>query len=230
MPDVGVVCGLRSEADALGPVAQAHGVFVEVSGARPDKAETHARALVDGGAKILVSWGIAGGLCPGLAPGTLLLPDTVVTLDGHRGALSVGLMTEMLKDARRGVALAGSDTLVADSAAKRALFEATGAIAVDMESHRVSRVAIDAGIPCLVLRAICDPAERTLPHLATTAVDEEGRPRIGSVLRGLLAKPHELPALLKLRRDNAAAHAALARAAPILLDWINSRLHPERDP
>lgn len=60
---------------------------------------------------------------------------------------------------------------------------------------------------------MADPAERALPPLALDAVDENGAPRIGRVLRGLAARPGDLRALLALKRDSDAAHATLRRLA-----------------
>ncbi|MFN7174685.1 MAG: hypothetical protein ACK4MT_08280, partial [Thermaurantiacus tibetensis] len=74
---VGIVCGLASEAAALGLPG------VAVSGARPEMAEAHARRLAAEGAEALLSVGLAGALAPGLAPGDLLVPARVVTAEGR---------------------------------------------------------------------------------------------------------------------------------------------------
>ena len=103
--------------------------------------------------------------------------------------------------------------MVATTAEKAALFQRTSAVAVDMESHRVARVAAEAGLPALAIRAIGDPAGRALPELAVRALGEDGRPRIGPVVAGLLRKPGDLAALLRVKRDTDAALATLANVA-----------------
>ncbi|HET9835861.1 MAG TPA: hypothetical protein VFP88_05925, partial [Rhodanobacteraceae bacterium] len=42
-----------------------------------------ARKLIEHGARALLSWGVAGGLSTGLAPGDLLLPERVVSDEGE---------------------------------------------------------------------------------------------------------------------------------------------------
>jgi hypothetical protein len=92
--------------------------------------------------------------------------------------------------------------MAATTAEKATLFQRTGAVAVDMESHRIARVAAEsgAGLPALAIRAIGDPAGRALPALAATALGEDGRPRVGPVAAGLMRRPGDLAALLRWRR------------------------------
>lgn len=127
--------------------------------------------------------------------------------------------------------LAGSEIVVCRSAAKKALHHRTGAVAVDMETHRIAAIAREAGLPCLAIRAISDPASRNLPALVAHALDEEGRPRIGAVLRGLVFRPFDLPALIRAGRDSRKAFGALSSAAgyvvPALLAELDGR-HPAR--
>ena len=95
------------------------------------------------------------------------------------------------------------------SAAKQALFAATGAAGVDLESAAVARVAARHRLPFAVLRAVCDPAQLSLPPLALVALDGEGRIGAARVLASLAARPWQIVALLRLARAAAAARAAL---------------------
>jgi hypothetical protein len=91
------------------------------------------------------------------------------------------------------------------------LHEATHALAVDMESGAVARAAARYALPFAVLRAVADVASEAIPRAA--AITPSGEPDIPRVLRGLLRRPWELPALIRLGRASAAAHAALRQAA-----------------
>ena len=201
---LGIICGMASEKRALGRWAEDERVAVAISGARPDRAEAEARRLISEGAVALLSWGIAGGLVPSLATGDIIRPGIVTGPDGQRRPVTLC--------SGHGV-IAGYDKLVRHPAAKAGLRAATGAVAVDMESHRVALVATEAGRPFAVVRAISDTAETELPALVETALGEDGRPRIGKVFLGLARRPLDLPNLLKAGQESAAALAGIASIA-----------------
>ena len=71
----------------------------------------------------------------------------------------------------------GVDQLVASAEAKAALQAATGAIAIDMESHIAARVAARHGLPLAVLRVVSDTAADTLPPAFAVAMRRGGAAR-----------------------------------------------------
>lgn len=196
--------------------------LVFCSGADAARAEDGARRLIADGVGGLVSFGIAGGLDPEIAPGGLVLADAVITPDGKRIASDPDWRERLLALVDEGYPLrlapvAGSNVPLRSAAAKRALREATGAAAADMESHAVARAASAAGLPFLSLRAVADPAGRAIPSCALVGVGPDGRMRALSVLGKLALRPWELPALVVLNRDMTAALGALSRVAePVL--------------
>jgi len=181
---------------------------VLIGGGTSAGAEAAARAAVSSGATALISFGLAGGLDPALRPGALLVPDSILVGEER-------LLTDLDLSRRLGGptphCLLGADSIAADPADKRQLFTRTGAAAVDVESGAVARVAAAHGLPFAALRAICDPAWRGLPPAALLALDGHGRIAIGRVLRSIVAQPRQLPALLALARDAAAARRSLRR-------------------
>jgi adenosylhomocysteine nucleosidase len=228
---IGVVTGLRAEARCL----RGLDVAVACSGARPARARAEAARLIAEGAAGLVSFGLAGGLSPALASGDLVLADAVVLPGGGRIATDlawrnrISARVEVAGRAPRQATVAGSDRLLATVAAKRALFEATGALAVDMESHAVAEAAHRAGLPFVVLRAIADPADQALPRAAMTALGASGEVRLLTVARALLERPGELPALLRLGRQSRRVLATLhqvVRGAGSSLEHPFSRPRP----
>jgi adenosylhomocysteine nucleosidase len=104
--------------------------------------------------------------------------------------------------------LAGA-TVVAEAAAKRRLFAATDAHAIDLESGPVARTAKAYQLPFVVVRAICDPAERDLPPAALVALDPNGGIGLRPLIRSLLRQPGQIIGLLTLARDAALARRAL---------------------
>ena len=216
MPEIGIICGMAREALALGPLAGHPAVAIAISGARPDRAEAEALRLAGSGCRALVSWGIAGGLDPELPPGALLTPGLVIDQDGQRMQLHPDMI-----GASPGAAILGLDEMVMSVRAKAALAE-TGAVAVDMETHRVARAGLEAEIPVVAIRAVGDPAGRALPQLVASALGDDGRPRIGAVIWGLIRRPKDLPALVKVKQDTDLALAALLSSAPKLSDALIS--------
>jgi adenosylhomocysteine nucleosidase len=105
----------------------------------------------------------------------------------------------------------GADGIAVTSKVKRHLFLATGCAAVDLESGSVAMMAERHALPFCVLRAICDPAERDLPPAALGALNDAGAIGLLRVIGSMIARPSQIPALVRLGRDAAAARTALVR-------------------
>ncbi len=217
MSTLGVVTGFAAEARCLGQ----GGVRVACAGASAERARAGAARLLGEGVSGLVSFGVAGGLQPGLTSGMLILADAVLAPSGRRLPATVDWHERLTALAAAGDCkplcgpVVGSDHLVATTAAKQALFEATGAVAVDMESHAVAEVAAAAGVPFLVVRAIADPFDQAISPVAWSGLGPDGRIRPMAAMTGLLRRPGELPAVLRLGRQTARALAALRRLAAL---------------
>ena len=171
-------------------------------------------ALVEAGATALVSFGLAGGLDPALRPGSLILPS-FVRLGVLPGASVMGAdmaLAGQFGGLTEHTMLAASD-IVADAATKRRLHATTQANAVDLESGAVARVAEAHALPFIIIRAICDPAERDLPPAALLALGPNGAINFRRVLGSVLTKPGQISGLLALARDAAEARRALIRLA-----------------
>jgi hopanoid-associated phosphorylase len=214
MKPLGIVTGLAREIACLHPIDRA-GTHVFAAGGSFPRAYGAAKAWVEAGAVAgLVSFGIAGALDPALRPGEIVVAREVVDAEGGSWLAPAEWQSRIaaaLPGARRG-AIFGAGRPVASPADKAALFDAFGALAVDMESHGVARAAAEAELPFVAVRVVADPAERALPRAALAGMDERGGTRIAPVLRALAARPAEVPALLRVARDAGAAFAALKAA------------------
>jgi len=194
-----VACGLQREARI---VARAGGDIVPVVGGGDAARLEAALEAAAGGGGIILSCGIAGALVPGLEPG-----DVVIHGDG---AL-VARLARALPHAHRG-AIAGSDTIAATVAQKRALADRTGALAVDMESHVAARVARRHGLRFAALRVISDRATDDLPPAALVGMRPDGGMALGAVLASLARNPAQLPALIRTGRQADRAFRSLSQA------------------
>lgn len=231
MKVVGVVCALAAEARLLGPARRrgeplstlADGTLLAVSGMGAVAAAQGARALIEAGAGALVSWGMAGGLDPALTAGTIFLPREVIPVEG------TGVVTTPNWRERLGHALAArplipgnvvmqgklltSPRAIGSLSEKKALFNTTGALAVDMESLAVAEAAHVHQLPFMAVRVIVDSAGDTLPRAVTAAADKEGHLRMWSLLGALAREPSDLGPLIRLARRYRAASRSLAAVA-----------------
>ncbi len=101
-------------------------------------------------------------------------------------------------------------------AEKRALGDATGAIAVDTESHVVAAFAAAHGIPFAVFRVVADPVERAIAPAATRGMRSDGTVNPRAVLGSVVRTPHQLPALWRNAVDARTAFRALSRGRRLL--------------
>jgi adenosylhomocysteine nucleosidase len=191
-------------------VARLSGWQVVIGGGTTAGAARTARRLIEGGATGIVSFGLAGGLDPMMRAGTLIVAEAVA-VDGHV------LRTDQALNARLGGTTGhlclGWNRAVASPEEKWRLSQETGASSVDMESGAVAQVAFAAGVPFAVMRAICDPAHRTVPHAALVALNAAGGLAVIPMAISILARPSQIGALWELARDAAVARRALRERA-----------------
>jgi len=187
----------------------------------------------------LLVLGVAGGLTPGLAEGTLVAARRVLAGDGSpvaRDPDPAWLAAALASGAVGGVAIA-ADRIVSEPGARQALLgkalpppepasplsrvgghaaaARTAVATVDLESAAYGRVAARASLPYLVVRAVLDPAEETLPLDFEACRDAGGRLDNARVVLRALARPRSVAALWRLRarvRDAAARLGAFAEA------------------
>ncbi|PMS16011.1 hypothetical protein C0Z18_25155 [Trinickia dabaoshanensis] len=212
-----IVTGMAFEAR----IARGPGVEV-VYAARADVLERSLVQALARGASGVMSFGTAGGLAPGLMPGALVVASAIDGPMGHRSTDALwseqiaGALRASMPAARveRGSMAAVSAPVVSQQQ-KEALHGATGALAVDMESHIAAEQAGAYGVPFAVCRAIVDPAWRTLPSAATAGLRDDGTTALAPILRELARAPGQLPAMIRLAFDARAARVSLvaARAA-----------------
>jgi nucleoside phosphorylase len=160
---------------------------------------------------------VAGGLAPELKPGDCVVGTAVL---GDQGRLEIDrhwsdILLQTIPDAVPGLLL-GVSAPVADPQAKRALYLKTGAVAVDMESHVVAGFGAERGLPVAAIRVITDPAVRGLPKAALAAMRPNGTTDIAAMIRTVLERPRELPALLRTALDARAARATMIRGRQLL--------------
>ncbi|HWV53555.1 phosphorylase [Pseudorhodoplanes sp.] len=211
-----VVTGLQREAQVVAGDA----VITVCSGGNPASLRRRLAGLTTDGIGAVLSFGLAGGLAPHLKSGDLVIASRVVA-GGSRHDVHAEWHGRMSSfpftggEVHRG-AIAGHDSVVAGVADKASLHKTSGAIAVDMESHIAADFARSHGLPFAVLRAISDPAHRSLPPIATDALTPDGDVDLRKVIAGLLRQPGQLPALIAAGIDSGRAFRSLRRSRGLL--------------
>jgi adenosylhomocysteine nucleosidase len=197
-------------------IAAGPGVLVLTRHSRRElsAAAKHASHL---GCRGMISFGVAGGLAPHLRPGDWIVASAIV--DSDRARSTDAAWSARLCDAIKGAnfaPIAGVDAPVAKPETKRALHRATGAAAVDMESHVLAQVAAAHGLAFTALRVVVDPADRAIPPAALLGMGSGARADAAAVLREIIARPAQLSGLLRVSLDAYLARSEMLRVRQLL--------------
>lgn len=197
-----IITGLMQEARiAAGP-----GMTVICSSSDPAQLRALLASVDSSTFRGVISFGIAGGLDPALTAGDVVVATEVIARATRwlaSASLNEELITNLSFRRRRVIrgGLAGVERVIASLSCKAALRSETGAAAVDMESHIAAAYAVEAALPFAALRVISDPAHRTLPALAHSAIKPNGNIDLRRVLRGVVRNPLRLRSLVSTGID-----------------------------
>ncbi len=209
--------GMGREARILGR----YGVTSVVRGSDARAFRAKLERAIAQGARGIISIGIAGALNPILRTGDILIGGAVATPGGFFDTDTA--WQERLR-ARFPIAktaiIAGAERIALRREAKAALFEATKADAVDLESGIAAELARAHAVPFAILRVVSDEAATALPAAAEVALDSEGRVKFAALCGSILARPAQLPQLMRAAGDSRAALKALLRC----LDFVGRGL------
>jgi adenosylhomocysteine nucleosidase len=213
MPDfrpIIAVVGMTREAKILG------GAPAIVGGGDAAGLGAALEAALRGGVAGVVSFGLCGALDPALKVGDLVVGDAVG--DAADSFVADAGWTARIVAAAPGAAVGrfARAEQVVSSVAEKAELRRAGALAVDLESYTVARLARWFGVPFAVVRAVSDAAGRALPHAAQVGLGPDGRPAIGAVLASLRSNPWQIGALIKTALEAEDGFHALERARAAL--------------
>jgi adenosylhomocysteine nucleosidase len=212
-----VVCGLTREADC----AEGEDLTIVRSAANTAILRAALAHHAEADFSAVVSFGLAGALDYGLRPGDVVVGSEAVS--GGARFETHPVLAHILSEGLANVggksvsgSIAGVEAPVLDRTEKAELRSKTETIAVDMESHIAAEFAAARGLPFAVVRVISDPAARTLPPLALTAIKPDGGVDITRVLREIRREPRQIGDLMLAGLDARAAFASLRRCGRLL--------------
>lgn len=207
----------RLEKGCVGHLAKK--IWVVYSGAGPENARIASELLAKHGVLCLISWGCAAALDASFRPGDLVLANRCIDANHAVFDLSnadwvnhVQAILSKQLPVHIG-SLAESRRIVTASHDKAQVADATGAIALDMESVAIARVAQVHGLPFLPIRAIADPLSMDLPKAVRHALSGQGEIILSKLFLYLLLHPTELLGLLRLGLHFRAAKKTLKLVA-----------------
>jgi len=193
-------------------------VVCVAGGAGAKRARQATRAMIDGvGPNWIISIGLSGALEERLRVGDLIVGTGIVNSD-RSSTLAIDIQMEENPQQRQFVGkLCNAKQIVREIADKSELAEATGAIAVDMESFAVAQVAKEAQMRFLAVRAISDDLSEDLPKEVLSIFGPTGAVRAGALFGSILKRPSSVKDLWALRGK---ATGAADRLGKFLISMI----------
>ncbi len=153
---------------------------------------------------LVISFGYCGAVNPGLKIADVVGATEVRALDGRHRARPVASSAAFRSGPIRTIGR------VAQSAAEKRDWRATGAIAVEMEAAGVARRAEAFGLPFQCIRSVTDLAEEDLANDFNAALRPDGRFDTITLLRCAMRRPWtRFPELIRLRKRCQLASLAL---------------------
>ncbi|MEO5573260.1 MAG: hypothetical protein ABIR48_02085 [Gammaproteobacteria bacterium] len=199
----------------IGSVARYSNQLLALSGIGPQRARAAAKLLLDQGATALLSWGTAAALDSRLEPGSLILPKTIIAADGTLLSVCPEWHERLYRQLSPGFqiytgTMLESPAVLCNANEKRALFERSGAIAVDMESAALAAVAHAARVPFMIIRAVADTADMSVPQRLVHIIQVNGTLRALHLFAAVALHPPQWLAIARLAIGFRAAQKKLA--------------------
>ena len=185
--------------------------LLAISGVGTENSSLAAQHLVNHFApRALFSLGFAGALRDSLAPGDIVLADQIMEESTQQ---RFDCRTNLLpvKFTHQGRLLCAKEVVVS-AVGKKRLGQRWEAVAADMESAGVARVAAGAGLPFGAVKSITDSSEQSISIDFIRCRSEHGELSLAGVLREGLRTPQGMRDLWKLGWSSRQAAGTLAAA------------------
>jgi adenosylhomocysteine nucleosidase len=220
MKKIGFVTGIEKEAIILQKIGHHTKSDIIWVGNKQGSAYTQANTLAKNGCEIIISFGFAGALDPQLSAGDLIIPKSVTDAEGNIYRTDYNLHQKLSSHFSNKFKvtvgeLFGSTTIIWGADEKKRLFNRYNTKIVDMESLGVAQAAAENGCSFLIVRAISDTANQSLPKESLRSINLNNDIKIINILIDLAKNLNELPNLLRLAQNSRKAHICLRNVAKL---------------
>jgi nucleoside phosphorylase len=195
-------------------------VILAVSGIGIKSARDAADVLLSNHSpEVLVCAGVAGALSDSTKFGDIVIGTKIFQAHLTTGAVptrvfvkprfTISATSRLPKTEAHLGGIVTSDRVATTPLEKRAIFDKTGALAVEMETAAVAQVASDRRVKFLAVRAISDDASETLPD-EINSLHRDGKLQWGRVAKAVVSRPSVAAEMARLGKRAAQAGETLA--------------------
>jgi adenosylhomocysteine nucleosidase len=198
-----LVCfAVKEEAKFFNPQSPDSKIVPVITGmGQPNAAAAIQRAVADLKPRLVITAGFAGGLNSQLKLGTVVFDEDS----------SAGLRDKLLAAGAIAGTFHCAQRVVVTAAEKRALHQATGADAVEMESSVIRDFCHQQQIPSATIRVISDAANEDLPLDFNALMTANNQINFVKLAGKLLLGPQKIPQLLRFQKQTMLAARNLAK-------------------
>lgn len=171
----------------------------------------------------IISWGSAAGLSKILKPGDLILPDLILDENGAEYVTDSKFNDRMIKLFPKELsfhvgAICESINILKEVEEKREFAKKYHAIACDMESATIAKLATLKGISFSALRVISDDYNTNIPKSVYLSINKDGDFSMGKFLFQLLANPKEIIQVIRLGKNFSKTKKTMLKLKKVLLN------------
>ena len=228
---IGVIIPLIQEAAVFNPPKSAtrqpiqisDNLLLFISGIGEENA-TNAVEVLAPKVSHLISWGTAAGLNENLQPGDLLLPDLISDKNQTEYLTDSSFKNKLVKSLADDMAyesglLCESTSVLKDEKEKEDFHRQTKALACDMESATIARLASQKNIPFNAIRVVADDYWTGIPQAVHLSIDKNGGFSVVSFLFKILLRPGDIGKVVRLARNFSKAKKTMQVLKEVLIKF-----------
>ncbi len=227
MSKLGIIAALPAEAACLynknlnicAPVEIQKDIFLCLSGIGDVSASNAAKKLLEYKIDSIISWGVAGALDIKLNSGDLIFADSVIS-QNETFQTSTDWKNKLLEHVKKSKIkvhhgnIVSSKEVCSSISDKNNLSVKTNAVAVDMESAAIAKIASKNNLDFIVIRSIADKADTTIPEAVVKYTNNLGRPNILKFVLSCILRPAQIREIYILAKSYKLALKTLVDLAP----------------